>query len=460
MTQDGWDALDDNATVYRTLTVSTLTDPDDPTSVQKSEVFAASTKAELEAGLYGSLAIQEVGGRVVGPAGTYNLGTRVHNLDITKCGDADDPGGDLWTNEDIEWIDNSPVCDQPTPTGTLTQTDPQNHSISIVAGGAQSIRVKLGNNGWVSYAVPGSLRISKEVQHAAGLTPDPDEPFTFRVTLAGATAEDDLTDILASAALVEPLPAGVTPSGRTLTWAIPDLVPGATASVSYQVRVSDAAAGATLRNVVTGSGAPPPDPCPDRRDVEHPVASWVLGKSSDPPDGLVQPGATVTYTLTATNPGTVPVDGVTAVDDLSQVLTHARLTEPLAAGPSLSETTLTWQVPTIAPGGTQRVSYSVSVAADADGTGLVNVATPGDPTGGCAGCTTDHDTPPQPPQPPATPTPTPPGTTPPAGAHLPQTGGDGYPQLVGTALLRVVAGLGSTAVRRLRRRSPGRHTAG
>ncbi|UJP10783.1 hypothetical protein L2X99_03830 [Microbacterium sp. KUDC0406] len=82
--------------------------------------------------------------------------------------------------------------------------------------------------------------------------------------------------------------------------------------------------------------------------------SWTLTKSSDPESGsTVQPGATVTYTLTAQNTASSALSGAQAVDDLADVLSHAELGD-LPDGLALDGTRLTWSVPDLAAGRARR----------------------------------------------------------------------------------------------------------
>ena len=64
----------------------------------------------------------------------------------------------------------------------------------------------------------------------------------------------------------------------------------------------------------------------------HPTPHYVLTKVSDPASGsTVQPGATVGYTVTATNDSDGVVTGAVVTDDLSDVLDNADLVEPMPA---------------------------------------------------------------------------------------------------------------------------------
>ena len=71
---------------------------------------------------------------------------------------------------------------------------------------------------------------------------------TSSADVTGAKAQDTLPS---DVTLVTPLPAGLTDDGDgTLTWAIPDLAGGTSASVSYGVTVNESATGKDLTNVV------------------------------------------------------------------------------------------------------------------------------------------------------------------------------------------------------------------
>ena len=196
----------------------------------------------------------------------------------------------------------------------------------------------------------------------------------------------------------EPLAAGLSITGTTLTWAVPTMAPGESASVSYTVTVSEGQWNQTLRNVVTPNGSGGSCDEPGDCTTEHFTPAWSLVKSSEPPAGsTVEPGDQVTYTLTATNTSLAVVEGATANDDLSDVLDNATIDEAtLAAGLSLSGTTLTWAIPTLAPGQVATATYTVTVSEDAWDQTLRNVVTPAGLGGECeepGDCTTEHFTP-------------------------------------------------------------------
>ena len=270
-------------------------------------------------------------------------------------------------------------------------------------------------------------RLAKTSDPATGETVNPGDTISYTVTatkVSGVdptdlTVTDDLSNVLNNATLVDGPTASTgtaVVSGNTMTWTIPTL--SDTETVTYTVRVNADAYGVTLANVVTGSGS---ETCPapgdetlavqaaavtaaaddDQCDTVHYTPEWELTKTSDPaPGSTVQPGSTITYTLTATNTSdNATLSGATATDDLSDVLKHGTLVS-VPADATLDGTTLTWQIPDLAPGESATLMYQVRLDDDAWNVTVTNVATPGN-GGECppAECTTDHKTPPKPHEP-------------------------------------------------------------
>ncbi|WP_170206131.1 prealbumin-like fold domain-containing protein [Klugiella xanthotipulae] len=201
---------------------------------------------------------------------------------------------------------------------------------------------------------------------------------TGGVLPTGVEVTDNLSDVLDEATLVGTPVASVGTaalSGTNLVWTVGTF--SGTQTLSYSVRVNNDAIGATLHNVVT---PPTGSSCVGECETTHYTPEWALWKTSDPATGsVVQLGDEITYTLHAENTGAVPATGVSAIDDLSDVLDDATLSQPLAPGLTYDPGTqkLTWALPTMAVGAAEStVSYTVTVKEDAFGADLNNVVTP------------------------------------------------------------------------------------
>ncbi|MBD8061602.1 DUF7927 domain-containing protein [Oceanitalea stevensii] len=126
--------------------------------------------------------------------------------------------------------------------------------------------------------------------------------------------------------------------------------------------------------------------------------SWTLTKSSDPVSGsTVDPGDTITYTVTATPTGDVDPTDLTVTDDLSDVLEHARTTGAIEASVGSVDwdgEDLVWDIPRLSE--TATLTYRVVVDDDAWDVRLRNVVTgEGTPPPVCIECSTTHITPPR-----------------------------------------------------------------
>ncbi|MFB8201178.1 DUF7927 domain-containing protein, partial [Kitasatospora purpeofusca] len=151
---------------------------------------------------------------------------------------------------------------------------------------------------------------------------------TGRATYPGASFTDDLSGVLDDAVWDGAVTASTgtaafDPAARRLTWT-GDLPREASATVTYTVTVASPPTGDhRLRNAVTGPDgsncqAGSTDPA---CTTETLVARLVLTKTADP--ATARPGAKVTWTVTAANPGTAPYPGASFTDDLTGVLDDA-----------------------------------------------------------------------------------------------------------------------------------------
>ncbi len=361
--------------------------------------------------------------------------------------------GGVLNGTTLTWTVPTPL--QPGDTATLTyqvtvNPDAFNATIGNVATPGPGGECEEANDCTTTHETPGWV-LSKTSDPVSGSTVEPGSSITYtleatntsQAVVTGAVATDDLSDVLDNATL-DAVPSGATLSGTTLTWAIPTLMPGASEQLSYTVTVNDDATNQTLHNVVTpgtGGNCVPIEPQsfpaqraaaivsaaaddPPACETTHFTPAWTLAKTSDPTSGsTVQPGSTISYTLTATNVADdATLTGATATDDLSQVLDHGSLVS-VPTGATLSGTTLTWQIPDLAPGASATLTYQVKLDSDAWDVTLTNVATPHG--GQCVeSCTTEHKTPPKPHEP-----------------NLPNTGGPTL-AVVGVGLALLLGGGG------------------
>ncbi|MDR1513917.1 MAG: DUF5979 domain-containing protein, partial [Propionibacteriaceae bacterium] len=171
LTQAAWLLLGETDHVYFNFTEYYLTgDVDDPVDVR---VVPYSIPKGSLTDAQGVLTIQQVAGQMVAPAGLPAVMTR-HSLDHAKCAD-------------LQWLNNQFVCAQAAESN-LSGTDPMaRYSEYLFA--TDSVFTALGNDGYMSYKVPGTLTIRKTIDAAPGLSPDTSGTvFTFRVDLRQADA--------------------------------------------------------------------------------------------------------------------------------------------------------------------------------------------------------------------------------------------------------------------------------
>jgi LPXTG-motif cell wall-anchored protein/uncharacterized repeat protein (TIGR01451 family) len=219
---------------------------------------------------------------------------------------------------------------------------------------------------------------------------------------------DDMSDV---APYITGAPTFTAPAGTTasydssthlLTWTIDTL--SGTDTLDVTVHIAPDAYDVDLHNVVTSRGS---SNCPDEEtaadvpacSTDHLTPAYTLEKSSSVLEGgTVMPpyrgadGDTITYTLTVRNTSDAVINettlpGAAVTDDLSDVLDNATFNSgsitPSGGTADLAGTTLTWHLPTIQPGGTATLTYTVTVktgssAATTWDQVLHNQAAPGD----------------------------------------------------------------------------------
>ncbi|MGO3766542.1 CshA/CshB family fibrillar adhesin-related protein [Microbacterium gubbeenense] len=240
---------------------------------------------------------------------------------------------------------------------------------------------------------------SKSVNPESGTAVDPGSVLTYTLTgeNTGETAldsvdiADDLSDVLANAAYNDDAIVtvngtdvdGLTVDGSQLAWA-GSLAVGETVTVTYSVTVGPDAGGQILSNTATGTAVPPggstitPPPSETTTPVNEP--GFEVSKSVDPASGTaVDPGSTLTYTLTGANTGQTGLSDISLADDMSGVLENAEYNDDAVAivngepadGLTVEGGQLAW-AGSLAVGETVTVTYSVTVGADAGGETLSN----------------------------------------------------------------------------------------
>lgn len=249
---------------------------------------------------------------------------------------------------------------------------------------------------------PAAITVSKSADPASGTEVGPGDTITYTVTVLVAdatlhepvTVTDTLGTGLTFAAVTSPgaftcnaasplvctLPAGSAPGSYALVY---------TASV-------DADASGSVGNSVVPTKPPgtDPDPVCTTCDTEHPVvpSTSVVTKASTPASLVpVNPGSTITFTLTTEINGSVTTEPVTLVDTLEPGLTFVAVSD---AGIYACSGTLTCVLPAGTLPGSYSLTYTATVDMDASGE-LDNTVVPSNPPGGdpepaCASCNTVH----------------------------------------------------------------------
>ncbi|GAA4919913.1 CshA/CshB family fibrillar adhesin-related protein [Nesterenkonia rhizosphaerae] len=268
-----------------------------------------------------------------------------------------------------------------------------------------------------------AFELEKTISAGAGENVNPGDTleYTIEARNTGETSldelavslEDDINNLLDLGTLDEEsitatindqdaVPA-VEYTDGVLTWD-GTLDSGETLAITFQYTVGAHAAGNTLNNTVTGLITPPGGESitPPPSEVTNPVnePGFELEKTANPPSGeVVNPGDTITYTVTGSNTGGTPLSPVTVTDNLSAVLNNAAFaldgdpvatvynTDGTAADAPVSLTPnddaeISWSDILVA-GQYVEMTYTVQIDDDAQGETLTNTASgEATPTGG------------------------------------------------------------------------------
>ncbi len=228
--------------------------------------------------------------------------------------------------------------------------------------------------------------------------------YTLQVSNTGTTATTTATTVIdpvPAGLTLGTLPSGCTASGQTVSCTVPAGLSNTAPnnSTSFVIPVTPtAAAGDSVTNTASASGGGDPT-CGNAgsctSSVTTPVvkAAVSVAKTVDP-SGEVLPGATLTYTLTATVSQATTGEALTLSDTLGTGLSFGAVIAPGAYSCSVSGQVLTCTLPAGKAPGTYPVSYTATVNANATGT-LSNTVVPSNPAGGdpeptCSTCTSQN----------------------------------------------------------------------
>ena len=241
-------------------------------------------------------------------------------------------------------------------------------------------------------ASPGSTTPGGTVTYTITATNSGQTPYT------GATITDPLTGLLDDASYNGDATAGtgaVSFTSPNLTWT-GNLATGAAVTVTFSVTVHNPDTGEKLmQNTVTSTAAgsncavgSTDSRCTTLVPVLVPGLTIVVTHGTS----TTTPGATVTYTITATNSGQTPYTGVTFTDALGGVLDDATYNGDATASTgavSFTSPNLTW-TGDLAVGSAATITFSVTVHNPDTGNDiLASTVTSATPGSNCAAGSTD-----------------------------------------------------------------------
>ncbi len=309
--------------------------------------------------------------------------------DAVPNGDQVATSGTLVLSESaITWTGNIPVGGTVSVVGTLTVKNPDPGN-KVLTGTLAS--TALGNNcppggtdtrcvAYLPVLLPG-LTLAKTAD-TTWTVPGGTVNYTITVhntgqtAYVGATVSDTLVGVLDDATYS---PAVTTASSGVVSYSAPvltwtgDLAVGATATIGYSVVARSPATGdKTMINPVSstevGSTCAPASggvACRSTVEVLTPGLTIVSAASA----ATTVPGATVSYTITATNTGQTPYPAADLTVPLADVFDNATPAGAVTASSgtaAITDGTLTWSG-ALDPGAAATITFAVTVAPAADG---------------------------------------------------------------------------------------------
>ena len=315
------------------------------------------------------------------------------------------------TGTGITWTGDIPVGGTVTVTGTVTvkSPDPGNKTMtSTLTSTAPGSNCPAGSTDPACTATVQVLTPALTIVKTASTTsttPGATIGYTITVTntgtapYTGATVTDSFTQMADDASYDNDGTATKTsgtltydPAALTLTWT-GDLAPGARATITYNVTVSNPDTGDKLVINTVTSTAPgatcPPGTTSTSCRITIPVLTPALTITKTASAATAVPGATITYTITVTNTGQTPYTGAALTDPLAGVLDDAAYNGDAATTPAATGTlgyasqTLSW-TGNLALAATVTITYSVTVKKPDTGDGtLTNTVTSATPGSNC-----------------------------------------------------------------------------
>jgi uncharacterized repeat protein (TIGR01451 family)/fimbrial isopeptide formation D2 family protein len=242
--------------------------------------------------------------------------------------------------------------------------------------------------------VPTEVTVSKVSNPASGTQVEPGDTITYTLTATVAnsatTAPVTLTDTLSAGQTLGTMPSGCAVSGQVVTCTLPAGSLPNTYTFVYTATVDSNATG-SVSNAVVPSGPDAPVCAPNACETEHPIVptAVTVSKSANPASGTqVEPGDTITYTLTAT----VANSATTADVVLTDTLSAGQALGTLPSGCTAAGQVATCTLPAGSLPNTYTFVYTATVNADATGD-IGNVVVPSgtdNPTCQAGACATEH----------------------------------------------------------------------
>jgi uncharacterized repeat protein (TIGR01451 family) len=219
---------------------------------------------------------------------------------------------------------------------------------------------------------------TKTVVNTAGVTdfqPGDTVRYTLSITNTGSQPAQNLTvrdPVSAQLEAITPEDGG-TLSGSTITWLLPDLAVGATATVHFTARIRAGVANNTLISnqaaiealnadlYATDDPSTPADDDPTTfRVIARPDISLFTKTFTDDNGATAKPGDTITYTLSFNNTGRADATGITITDVVDAAFTSVSPQNGGIFNPTTR--TITWTLGAVAAGASGTVRFQATLA--------------------------------------------------------------------------------------------------